>query len=130
MNKSRKETLPYLIEKISVLNIQRTNYLYSLLHGKEMIHGMPHEVLRKCGKKSCKCNRGIKHGPYPALSVNRQGRQKIVMIKKADAASVLNGAERYKHFQQTLARIRRIDKEINQILVKLKIDTTTDYIPG
>jgi len=91
---------------------------------------MPHEVLRKCGKKSCKCNRGIKHGPYPALSVNRQGRQKIVMIKKADAASVLNGAERYKHFQQTLARIRRIDKEINQILVKLKIDTTTDYIPG
>ena len=90
---------------------------------------MPHEVLRKCGKKSCKCNRGGKHGPYPALSVNRLGRQKIVMIKKADAATVLNRADRYKHFQQTLARIRKIDKEINQILVKLKIDTTSDYIP-
>jgi len=84
MNKSRRETLPYLIEKLSILNIKRTNYIYSLLHGKEMIHGMPHEVLRKCGKKTCKCN----------------------------------------------TRIRRIDKEINQILVKLKIDTTTDYIPG
>ena len=130
MNKSRRETLPYLIEKLSILNIKRTNYIYSLLHGKEMIHGMPHEVLRKCGKKTCKCNTGTKHGPYPALSVNKQGRQKIVMIKKADATSVLNGAERYKLFQQTLARIRRIDKEINQILVKLKIDTTTDYIPG
>jgi hypothetical protein len=130
MNKSRRETLPYLIEKISILNIKRTNYIYSLLHGKEMIHGMPHEVLRKCGKKTCKCNSGTKHGPYPALSVNKQGRQKIVMIKKADATSVLSGAERYKHFQQTLARIRRIDKEINNILVKLKTDTTTDYMPG
>jgi len=130
MNKSRRDTLPYLVEKISILNIKRTNYIYSLLHGKDMIHGMPHEVLRKCGKKNCKCNRGEKHGPYHALSVNRQGRQKIVMIKKADTPSVLDGAERYKHFQQTLAKIRRIDKEINQILVKLKIDTTTEYIPG
>jgi len=127
--KSRRETLPYLIEKISILNIKRTNHIYSLLHGKEMIHGMPHEVLRKCGKKNCKCNKGSKHGPYPALSVNRQGSQKIVMIKKADAASVLDCAKRFKHYQQTLARIRRIDKEINHILVKLKMDNTTDYIP-
>lgn len=129
MKKSRKETLSYLTEKLSILNMKRTNYIYNLLHGKNMIHGIPHEVFRKCGKKTCKCNRGTKHGPYPALSVNKQGRQKIVMIKKADVSSILHGAERYKLFQQNLTRIRKIDKEINHILVKLKIDTTSDYIP-
>ena len=130
MNKLNLDTLSCLAETLSKLNMMRTNYIFSLLHGKAMLHGIPYDVFRKCGKKTCRCNKGIKHGPYPALSVNRQGRQKIVMIKKADASSALNGAGRYKHFQQTLAKIRKIDKEINNILVKLKIDTTTDYIPG
>ncbi len=129
MNTSRKDTLPYITEKLSILNMRRTYFMYSLLHGESMVHGMPHEVYKSCGKKTCRCNRGAKHGPYPALSVHSQGRQKIVMIKKSDVSSVLHRAERYKQYQKTLARIRRIDKEINQILVTLKNDHTVDYIP-
>jgi hypothetical protein len=124
------DTLASLTEQLYELNMKRSDYIFSLLHGKEMVHGMPLEVFRKCGKSNCRCSTGMQHGPYPALSVNKHGKQKIVMIKKADVSSVLTEAERYKHFQQSLSKIRRIDKEINQILVKLKIDSTSDYIPG
>ena len=130
MKNIKLDTLAYLTEKLYELNMKRAEHIFSLLHGKEMVHGMPQKVFRKCGKKNCKCNTGMQHGPYPALSINKQGLQKIVMIKKAEASSVLKGADRYKHFQQTLAKIRRLDKEINHILVQLKFDTTSDYIPG
>ncbi len=129
MIKLNSAELSSLTEKLTRLNMQRANYIISILHGKEMVLGMPHRVYRKCGKKNCKCYTGKRHGPYPALSVNKQGKQKIVMIKKSDRSSVLSGAERYKHYQRTLAKIRKIDKEINNTLVKLKIDTTTNYIP-
>ena len=129
MNKLNLVKLSFLKEKLFRLNTQRTNYIISILHGKEMVFGMPLRVYRKCGKKNCKCNTGKSHGPYPALSVNKQGKQKIVMIKKTDTSSVLYGAEIYKHFQRTLAKIRKIDKDINNILVQLKNDTTTDYNP-
>ena len=129
MSESHEKVLARLSEKLSLLNIKRTNYMYSLLHGKDMVHGIPHEVYRTCGKTSCKCARGAKHGPYAAISVNKKGRQKIVLIKKADQNAVMHKAERYKLFQQNLTRIRKIDKEINQILVQLKLDTTSDYIP-
>jgi hypothetical protein len=129
MNEQNSVNLSFLKEKLSRLNTQRTNYIISILHGKEMVLGMPLRVYRKCGKKNCKCNTGKRHGPYPALSVNKQGKQKIVMIKKTDTSSVMYGAEIYKHYQLTLAKIRKIDKDINNILVQLKSDTTTDYIP-
>ncbi len=129
MNTPDSINLSFLKEKLSRLNTQRTNYIISILHGKEMVFGMPLRVYRKCGKKNCKCNRGKRHGPYPALSVNKQGKQKIVMIKKTDTSSVMYGAEIYKHYQLTLAKIRKIDKDINKILVQLKSDTTSDYIP-
>ncbi|UCH80645.1 MAG: hypothetical protein JSW20_13040 [Nitrospiraceae bacterium] len=130
MRNDKSDTLASLTEKLYTLNMKRADFIFSLLHGKEMVHGIPLEVFRKCGKKKCKCYTGKKHGPYPALSVNKDGTQKIVMIKKNDSSSVLKRAGRYRHYQQTLAKIRRIDKEIDSILVKIKLDTTTEYLIG
>ncbi len=116
-----------LRKKLSHLNALRTKYIFSLVRGKSMIHGLPHEVLRKCGKINCRCSRGNLHGPYPALSVNKNGKQKIVIIKKADAVLILKKSKRYKYFQQTLAKIRKINKEIDELLEQIKIDTTGMY---
>lgn len=114
-------------QELSRLNKQRTKYIFSLIHGKNLIHGLPHKVYRKCGKSNCKCATGDKHGPYSALSVNKVGRQKMVMIKKADLVSVLEGANRYKHYQETLAKIRKINKKIDELLEKIKHETIRSY---
>ncbi len=116
-----------LLKKLSSLNDQRSRYIFSLVQGKDMVHGLPHEVYRKCGKSNCKCARGELHGPYNALSVNKDGGHKIIMVKQADAGTVMKKSRRYKYFQQTLARIRKIDKEIGRILEQIKTAATSSY---
>jgi len=114
-------------KKLSLLNEQRTEYIFSLVHGKPMVLGLPHMAFRKCGKKMCKCYKGYPHGPYVALSVNKNGKQKIVTLKKTDAAHVHKKAKRYRHFQETMARIRKINKEMDYLLNTIKIATTSEY---
>ncbi|MFQ5825488.1 MAG: DUF6788 family protein [bacterium] len=126
-NKKIKIDISAVRQKLSILNKQRTNLIFKLVHGKSMVLGLPHNVLRKCGKDNCKCAKGEKHGPYPALSVNKNGKQKIVMIKKSDKESVLEEANRYKYFQETLAKIRRVNKEIDELLEKVKLSTIRSY---
>lgn len=124
---NKKIDISAVRQKLSILNKQRERYIFSLVHGRPLVHGLPHNVFRKCGKSNCKCVRGQRHGPYPALSVNKEGRQKIVMIKKADVRRVLEEAGRYKYFQETLAKIRRINKEIDELLEKVKWSTVRSY---
>jgi hypothetical protein len=114
-------------KKLTFLNRQRTQYIFSLVHGKSLVHGIPHMVHKKCGNKRCRCGKGQLHGPYPALSINKNGKQKIVMLKKTDGGQIQKKAKRYKHFQETLARIRKINREIDYLLNMIKIDTTAEY---
>jgi hypothetical protein len=116
-----------LLKKLSLLNDQRTRYIFSLVQRKPMVHGLPHEVYRKCGKPNCKCTKGKLHGPYSALSVNKDGGHKIVMVKQADSGRIMKQARRYKYFQRTLARIRKIDKEIVETLEQIKAVATSSY---
>jgi hypothetical protein len=114
-------------KRLSLLNSQRTQYIFSLVHGKSLIHGIPQSVYRKCGKKKCRCSKGHLHGPYSALSINKNGRQKIVMLKKAGDPGIQKKAKRYKHFQETLARIRKINREIDYLLNIIKLQTCEEY---
>jgi hypothetical protein len=122
-----KNGLKELKRKLALLNDERSMHMFGLAHGKPMIHGLSYKVFRKCGKSSCKCAVGEKHGPYPALAVNKNGKQRTVMVKKKDVLAVEQKAERYRHFQQTLARIRRINKEIDKLLEQVKTESIETY---
>ena len=124
---TKKREIGRIIQTISKLNDQRTKLIFSLVHGKPMIHGLYQEVYRKCGKQNCKCSEGKLHGPYPALSVNKHGEKRTVMIKHADVFSVKKEAKRYRYFQKTLARIRTANREIDMLLALLKEKTIQDY---
>ena len=68
-----KDELKELARKLTILNDERMMHMRSLTHGKPLIHGLPYNVFRTCGKSNCKCASGEKHGPYPALAVNKNG---------------------------------------------------------
>lgn len=128
MNASSKYPgLKKLKQKLADLNNLRTEYILQLASAGPMIHGLAYGVFKKCGKKNCKCASGRLHGPYPALSVNKNGMQKIMMIKKDDVSKVLEKSERFRHFQQTRTRIRRINREIDELLEKIKNLNISDY---
>lgn len=125
MDNSKK--IRSIIKTLSNLNRQRTTYIFSLVHGKPLIHGLPHNVSRRCGKNNCKCKRGLLHGPYLALSVNKSGKKKIVMVKKADKDTVLKEAKRYQYYQKKLVQIRKINREIDKLLITLKLISIKNY---
>ena len=116
-----------IIKALSNFDRQRTRHIFSLVHGKLLVHGLPHNVFRRCGKVNCKCNRGMLHGPYLALSVNKSGKKKIVMVNKSDKPNVLKEAKRYRYYQKKLVEIRKINKEIDGLLERLKLLTIKDY---
>ena len=116
-------------QTLSDLNQLRTKHIFSLLHGKTMIHGLPHLIYRKCGKKNCKCATGNRHGPYAALSINKNGKQRIAIIRKSDTHPIMKEAKRYRYFQETLSKIRKVNREIDILLKKVKTETTNEY-PG
>jgi len=123
----RKINISAVRQELYTLNKKRTGYIFRLLHGKPMVHGLAHEVFRRCGKSNCRCAGGELHGPYPALSVNKDGRQRTVMIKKIDVRVVLEQAGRYRKYQETLASIRKINRRINELLEDVKSTTTRSY---
>jgi len=67
------------------------------------------------------------HGPYPALSVNKNRKKKIVMVKKSDQLAVLKEAKRYRYYQKKLVEIRKINREIDDLLERLKLLTIKNY---
>lgn len=123
---AKKINMKAFKNELTTLNEQRTKYIFQLVHGKPMVHGHAHEVFRKCGKKNCKCADGQLHGPYHALSVNKGGRQRVVMVKKDGAKDVLKKSKRFRHYRQTVANIRKINKEIDVLLDKIKDMTVVE----
>lgn len=121
------KTIKSIIKALSNLNRQRTTYIFSLVHGKPLVHGLPHNVFRRCGKNNCKCKGGLLHGPYLALSINRSGKKKIVMVKKTDKGTVLKEAKRYQYYQRKLVQIRKINRETDKLLEGLKLLTIKTY---
>jgi hypothetical protein len=63
---------------------------------------------------------GNKHGPFYALSLSQGGKRRLKMVKEKDWVEVKEKAERYRRYHKGLAEIRRIDKEIGQILEAIK----------
>lgn len=116
-----------IVKALSNFDRQRTRLIFSLVHGKPLVHGLPHNVFRRCGKVNCRCNRGMLHGPYLALSVNKNGKKKIVMVNKSDQLTVLKEAKRYRYYQKKIVEIRKINREIDGLLEKLKLSTIKDY---
>ena len=116
-----------IVKALSNFDRQRTRLIFSLVHGKPLVHGLPHNVFRRCGKVNCRCNRGMLHCPYLALSVNKNGKKKIVMVNKSDQLTVLKEAKRYRYYQKKIVEIRKINREIDGLLEKLKLSTIKDY---
>lgn len=75
-----------------------------------------------CGKPNCRCKKGKKyfHGPYFYLSQHRLGKTRNIYISQKDLARVKVLADRYKGYENSLTRIRRINQKILSLLKKIE----------
>jgi hypothetical protein len=125
--KKAMHRLSRLRQKIYQARQIRGKYIEGLLHPKPMIIGSLYEVYKTCSKPNCSCRKGERHGPFPALSISIAGKRRIKMVRKEDLPVVKEKAMAYQSFQQGLARVRKLNKEIDTLLEEMKVEYLEQY---
>jgi len=122
---NNEDLKPDEIKKIIFdLSERRSRLQYKLLSPDPMTQGCIHIIYKKCGKDSCHCKDGIKHGPYTAIVRKVDGKSKLTYVDKLD---VIDKAKAYKKYNKRLASLRKINEKIFSYLRYLRDIFTTAY---
>ena len=110
-----------LRQKISLLRTRRTNLENKGLRSRAMVRGSLLELMRKCGKPGCKCQRGELHGPNFYLSLPKPGKRSRMLPVPPDKVKMLKSLNLHYHdFQHALTEIRRLNEEIESLLLAIR----------
>ena len=127
--KSNKKIIS-IRQKVYLLQKEKNKIIWDLLDSMpaDMIAASLSYVYRKCGKQTCKCQRGEKHGPYPAIQLKVNNKRTIKMIKKKDTDEVEKKVQQYKEYQDGLAKINQLHKQITKLLQQLRDENLEKYL--
>jgi hypothetical protein len=87
-----------------------------LLDRREQLQGSLFARYAVCGKESCVCRTGRRHGPYYVLSTRTSGRGGFAYLEgpRAEEARVL--VDRHRKFKAGLRRLRKVNAELMGLL--------------
>ena len=107
------EQLSAYRKRIRVLVKQMDRLSSRCLFPDPLIRGTPVEVMRTCGKQSCKCMKDPKdrHGPYKVISVVRNGKQRPIALSK-DKAELWALAQHYQFQVAKLSELKKTSAEL------------------
>lgn len=114
------EQLSAYRKRIRVL-VQQIDRLSSrCLFSDPLIRGTPVEVMRTCGKPTCKCMKDPKdrHGPYKMISVVREGKQRSIPLGK-DKAELWPLVQRYQFQVEKLSELKKATSELADVVWKV-----------
>lgn len=97
------------------LDQQRT-LVQALLRLKEQLKGSLFARYAECGKESCACRQGARHGPYYVLSTRSAGKGGFAYLDKGKALAAKALLGRHREFQSGLRRLRKLNGEIVVLL--------------
>ena len=77
MKSSKKSTS--IRQQVYLLLKEMTKMIWDLLNflPAGMIAASLSYVYRRCGKTTCKCTKGEKHGPYPSIQINVKNKKTL-----------------------------------------------------
>src|SRR5262245_5308256 len=87
-----------------------------LLHLREQLPGSLFARYGTCGKETCSCRTGEKHGPYFVLSTRSGGRGGFQYLGDAQADAAKDHVGRHREFQDGLRRLRKLGAELVTLL--------------
>ena len=126
-NQMSSERISRIRQRIYYLLKEKSAIVWNLPEPKAMILGSFYKVYRTCSHANCCCKRGKKHGPFWALSMSIDGKRSLKMVKKGDVDEVREKAFAYKDFQKGLAKIHKLNKELDGLLEKMKESFMEEY---
>lgn len=105
------------------MNEQRT-LVSALLERREQLQGSLFARYAECGKETCACRQGRKHGPYYVLSTRSAGHGGFAYLDPQRAAQARALVARYREFRTGLRRLRRLNLEIVSLLRRYQAAAT------
>jgi hypothetical protein len=87
-----------------------------LLQEREQLRGSLFARYGVCGKESCACRTGRRHGPYYVLSTRTSGKGAFAYLPGPRAAEARALVNRHREFKAGLRRLRRINAELLTLL--------------
>lgn len=110
-----------LRQKVGVLRARRTRLENVALRSQAMVRGSLLELMRKCGKAGCRCQRGELHGPNFYLSIPKPGkRSRMVPVPPEKMKVVKSLSKHYHEFQHAVTEMRRVNEEIESLLLSIR----------
>lgn len=110
-----------LRQKISLLRTERAGLEDKALRSQAMVRGSLLELMRKCGKPGCKCQRGELHGPNFYLSLPKPGKRSRMLPVPPDKVKTVKSLNLHYHdFQHALTEIRRLNEETESLLLAIR----------
>ncbi len=130
MSKKLNKDLNSIKQKISNLLKEENKLMEELpnLLSAPMIPASFSWIYKTCGQPNCKCQKGEKHGPYPTIQIKIDNKHKLRMVRKKDSAEVEKKVKKYKKYQDGLAKINKINTEINNLLKEIRDENLEEYI--
>lgn len=87
----------------------------SLLSEREQIKGSLFARFAACGKATCACAAGQKHGPYYVLSSRSGGSGAFVYLKEDQVSRVKELVERHRRFRKGLKRLKGLSVRLHDM---------------
>ena len=95
-----------------------------LLHLREQLPGSLFARYGTCGKETCSCRTGEKHGPYFVLSMRSGGRGSFQYLEDEQAREAKDLVSRHREFQEGLRQLRKVSAEIVALLKRYQAGMT------
>ena len=116
-------------QEIYLLQRKRNNLVWKLQDSlpTDMIPASLMYIHKTCSTPNCKCKKGEKHGPYPAIQFKSGNKYKIKMLKHKEMAEVETKVQAYRDYQEGLAEINKLNAQINKLLQKLRDENLEVY---
>ena len=120
--------LPEIRTKIIALQKQRQELELKLIRSRaKMLKGSIISIYTACRKGNCKCTRGDKHGPFLYLNQITRGKLKQRYVGKESDKPTVKRVTAYMDYQKTLAKVRKITKEIDSLFNLYREKLTIDH---
>ena len=95
-----------------------------LLELREQLRGSLFARYGVCGKASCACRSGRKHGPYLVLSTRSGGAGDFAYLDAGQAREARALVTRYRQYRQGMRRLKRLNEDLVGLLKRYQTATT------
>ena len=95
-----------------------------LLRRRELLAGSLFVRFGVCGKPSCVCRTGQKHGPYYVLSTRSGGKGGFAYLEAERLAEARELVKAYRDFRAGMRRLRRVNDQLVALLRRYQEATT------